>query len=44
MIDFSLEKNQIELKEKVRDFANTYMKPEARKYDDLAEFPWPIVK
>ncbi|MDG1902654.1 MAG: acyl-CoA dehydrogenase family protein [Bacteroidales bacterium] len=44
MIDFSLEKNQIELREKVRDFANTYMKPEARKYDDLAEFPWPIVK
>lgn len=44
MIDFSLEKEQIELREKVRDFANTYMKPEARKYDDLAEFPWPIVK
>ena len=44
MIDFSLEKTQIELREKVRDFANTYMKPEARKYDDLAEFPWPIVK
>ncbi|MBC8319657.1 MAG: acyl-CoA dehydrogenase family protein [Bacteroidetes bacterium] len=44
MIDFSLEKNQIELREKVRDFANRVMKPEARKYDELAEFPWPIVK
>ena len=44
MIDFSLEKEQIELREKVRDFADTYMKPEARKYDTLAEFPWPIVK
>ena len=44
MIDFSLEKKQIELQEKVRDFANREMKPVARKYDELAEFPWPIVK
>jgi len=44
MIDFSLEKEQIELQEKVRDFANREMKPVARKYDELAEFPWPVVK
>lgn len=44
MIDFSLEKEQIELREKVRDFANREMKPVARKYDELAEFPWPVVK
>ncbi len=44
MIDFSLTKEQIELREKVRDFANRVMKPAARKYDELAEFPWPIVK
>lgn len=44
MIDFSLTKEQIEIQEKVRDFANRVMKPASRKYDDLAEFPWPVVK
>ncbi len=44
MIDFSLEKKQIELQEKVRDFANRVIIPAARKYDELAEFPWPVVK
>ena len=44
MIDFSLEKEQIELRDKVRDFADRVMKPAARKYDELAEFPWPVVK
>ncbi len=44
MIDFSLEKKQIELREKARDFAVRVIKPAARKYDGLAEFPWPIVK
>ncbi len=44
MIDFSLTKEQIEIQEKVRDFANRVMKPAARKYDELAEFPWPVVK
>lgn len=44
MIDFSLEKGQIELREKIRDFANRVIRPAARKYDELAEFPWPIVK
>ncbi|RLD45605.1 MAG: acyl-CoA dehydrogenase [Bacteroidetes bacterium] len=44
MVDFSLEPKQIELREKVRDFADKYMRPNARKYDELAEFPWEIVK
>ena len=44
MVDFSLEKEQIEIREKVRDFADRYMRPNARKYDELAEFPWDIVK
>lgn len=44
MIDFSLEPKQIALREKVKDFADTYMRPNARKYDELAEFPWDIVK
>ncbi len=44
MIDFSLTNEQIELQEKIRDFANRVIKPAARKYDELVEFPWPIVK
>ncbi len=44
MIDFSLEPRQIELQEKVRDFAKREMIPNARKYDESAEFPWDIVK
>lgn len=44
MIDFSLEPRQIEIREKVRDFANREMIPNARKYDESAEFPWEIVK
>ena len=44
MVDFTLEKEQIAIKEKVKDFADRYMRPNARKYDELAEFPWDIVK
>lgn len=44
MVDFSLEPKQIELREKYRDFADRYMRPNARKYDTLAEFPWDVVK
>lgn len=44
MVDFTLEKEQIEIQEKVRDFADRYMRPNARKYDTLAQFPWDIVK
>jgi acyl-CoA dehydrogenase len=44
MVDFSLEPHQIEIVEKYRDFADRYMRPNARKYDESAEFPWDIVK
>ncbi len=44
MVDFSLTKEQKELQEKVRDFAKREMIPNARKYDESAEFPWDIVK
>lgn len=44
MIDFSLEKEHLEIIEKYHDFADRYMRPNARKYDTLAEFPWDIVK
>ncbi len=44
MIDFSLTPEQIEIREKYRDFANRWIIPNRLKYDALAEFPWEIVK
>ena len=44
MIDFTLEKEQQEIIEKYRDFAEREIIPNRLKYDELAEFPWPIVK
>ncbi len=44
MVDFSLEPKQVELREKVRDFAQREIIPNARKYDESAEFPWDIIK
>ena len=44
MIDFSLSNKQKEIQEKYRDFTNRVIIPNRLKYDDLAEFPWEIVK
>ncbi len=44
MIDFSLSNKQKEIQEKYRDFTNRFIIPNRLKYDDLAEFPWDIVK
>jgi acyl-CoA dehydrogenase len=44
MIDFTLEKNHLEIIEKYRDFADREIRPLRLKYDELAEYPWPIVK
>ncbi len=44
MIDFSLTTEQQGIIEKYRDFANRWIIPNRLKYDDLAEFPWEIVK
>jgi len=44
MIDFSLTPEQIEIREKYRDFANRWIIPNRLKYDSLAAFPWEIVK
>lgn len=44
MIGFSLEKRHLEIIEKYRDFAEREIIPNRLKYDELAEFPWPIVK
>lgn len=44
MIDFSLTTRHHEIIEKYKDFTAKYIIPNARKYDQLAEFPWEIVK
>ncbi len=44
MIDFKLTPEQEAIREKYRDFANRWIIPNRLKYDDLAEFPWPVVK
>lgn len=44
MIDFSLDNRQREISEKYRDFTNRWIIPNRMKYDELAEFPWDIVK
>jgi acyl-CoA dehydrogenase len=44
MIDFSLTPEQMAVRMKFREFTEAYIKPNARKYDELAQFPWDIVK
>lgn len=44
MIEFSLTKEQEDIRAKYRDFANRWIVPNRLKYDELAEFPWPVVK
>jgi acyl-CoA dehydrogenase len=44
MIDFKLTNEQEEIIAKYRDFSDRFIVPNRLKYDDLAEFPWPVVK
>jgi acyl-CoA dehydrogenase len=44
MVSFELSKEQQELVEKSRDFADRFMRPVARQYDESCEFPWPVVQ
>jgi acyl-CoA dehydrogenase len=44
MIGFTLDDRQLEIQAKYRDFANRWIIPNRLKYDQLAEFPWEIVK
>lgn len=44
MIDFKLTEKQEGIIEKFRDFSDRHILPNRLKYDDLAEFPWEIVK
>jgi acyl-CoA dehydrogenase len=44
MIDFSLNDKQKDIQEKYRDFTQRWIIPNAKKYDELAEFPWEVTK
>ncbi len=44
MISYELSKEQLELVEKSKDFADRVMRPVARQYDESCEFPWPVVQ
>ncbi len=44
MIGFQLDERQMAIQAKYRDFANRLIIPNRLKYDELAEFPWEIVK
>lgn len=44
MINLLLDARQQEIREKYKDFAQRWIVPNAMKYDELAIFPWDIVK
>lgn len=44
MVDFSLTKEQIDLQNRTREFAQEYMIPYAHYYDKTGEFPLPIIR
>ena len=44
MIDFTFTDKQKAIQEKYRDFTAQWITPNALKYDESAEFPWPVVK
>jgi acyl-CoA dehydrogenase len=44
MIDFTFTDKQKAIQEKYRDFTARWITPNALKYDESAEFPWPVVK
>ena len=44
MINFSPTPEQLDIQAKYRDFSDRWIVPNRLKYDQLAEFPWEIVK
>ncbi len=44
MVSFELSAEQKELVEKTKAFADQYIRPVARQYDESCEFPWPVVQ
>lgn len=43
-MDFTLEPKDLEIIERYKDFTNRVIIPNRMKYDELAEFPWEVVK
>ncbi len=44
MIGFELEKRHLEIIEKYKDFSDKWIVPQRKKWDEISEFPWEIVK
>jgi acyl-CoA dehydrogenase len=44
MFDFSLDAKHQATIDRYRDFTNRWIVPNRKKYDELAEFPWEIIK
>jgi acyl-CoA dehydrogenase len=44
MLEMSLTPEQLELKQKVKSFAEKHVVPVAKEYDQSGEFPWPVIK
>lgn len=44
MPDFALNARQMAVVEKYRNFTDQYIIPSRMKYDELAEFPWDVIK
>ncbi|NCU37363.1 acyl-CoA dehydrogenase [Candidatus Falkowbacteria bacterium] len=44
MLNFSITPEQEKIKEKYRNFVESWVIPNRLKYDELAEFPWDVVK
>mgnify|MGYP006277474137 CR=1 FL=1 len=44
MVNFELSSKQQEISEKYKDFSQRWIVPNRLKYDEMAEFPWEIVK
>jgi acyl-CoA dehydrogenase len=44
MLNFSITPEQEKIKEQYRNFAEQWIIPNRLKYDELAEFPWDVVK
>ncbi|MGA0894451.1 MAG: acyl-CoA dehydrogenase family protein, partial [Ilumatobacteraceae bacterium] len=43
MADFSLNDDQVQIKDWVHTFAEDVVRPAAHEWDEREEFPWPIV-
>ncbi|HNY10001.1 MAG TPA: acyl-CoA dehydrogenase family protein [Candidatus Wallbacteria bacterium] len=43
-MNFEFNEEQIQVRDMAREFAQNEIAPNARQYDEKAEFPWPVIK